>query len=233
MMAVCLIILSACGKQAEVEQQAKVTEPQESKQPLKFDPETAVEDVTPEIKLPEPDNEGPFGIKKGMNWAELQPYNPTLKSGWAFELSSVPIPHEFFITHVVFLSKETGVCEILSYSNIVTTSEDGEDLKLKYESIKQGISDKYGPPTTDVDLINEDSQWKSKNNWMMSVMTKDRRHRAYWISSENRKFPNGIDTISLEVGAININNGVLLLNYEFDNLQECKKHQNIDANKAL
>lgn len=226
-------MLIACGKQAEVEQQVQEADLKDTKKTLAFDPDTAVEDSTPPVKIPEPTNEGPFGIKKGMTWAELQPYKPMLKSGKAFELSSVPMPHEFFINHVVFLTKETGVCEILSSSNIVTTKENGEDLRLKFESIKQGLSEKYGPPTTNVDQIEEDSVLKSPNDWMLSIRTEDRKFKAYWISEDKQKYPNGIDTISLEVKAININNGIMLLNYEFDNLPECNTVWNAEVNQAL
>lgn len=229
-----ILTLNACSQKPE-EAKTDITVNNVESQTIK--PDTQVDsEVTkpsPKLVLPAPTNVGPFGIYKGMTWAELQPYKPMLNSGWAFELDSVPIPHELFINHVVLLSKETGVCKIISSSDIVTSLENGEGLRVKFDSVKQGLVEKYGPVTSTINMIKTESLFKAPKDWMLSLKSEERIYKAYWVQEEKNQFPNGIDAIQLEAKAINLNHGILILSYDFDNASECHKAWNAEKNNAL
>lgn len=168
-------------------------------------------------------NAGPFGISKGMTLDDLKAYNPQPLINGGFELNGVPMPHEKFMRHTVFLTRETGVCGLYSLSNVIETNSSGDELKAEYQAMLALLTSKYGEPSSEVDELKSDSLFKKPEQWMLSLRYGDRTYRTYWLSHIGGKnLPYNLEAISLGANAITGGHVQLELHYSFDNANDCE-----------
>lgn len=137
-------------------------------------------------------------------------------------LTSAPKPNPDFRAYVLYISKTNGLARIIAVSKPIPVSDgSGAELTARYEATRNALSEKYGPPQTDIDYLQKDSPWDGYRYRMQSLLDKDRTIGASWTIK-------GADTnIILDAHAESENVGDLMLTYVFvsEDLAWYKEHE--------
>ncbi len=78
-------------------------------------------------------------------------------------------------------------------------------------------------------ILKQGSIWREPNEWMASLLRKERNLVSFWM----KNLPDGMTAITLTTHAISRNKGVLSLQTEFKNRDQCKKVINQTDNNSL
>ena len=168
---------------------------------------------------------GTFGLTRGMTKEQviaLIGKDAVLKSetmagiGTSLRVSRVPqMPKDFEEYRLIFSDKE-GLLKIIALSNDVDTSEDGANLRERYDLIKSQMRIGYGAPTQEFDFVKAGSLWTEPRDFMMGLVKDDRTLNCYWIDGkEGMKLPGGLQDIVVEANASTSSKGWVAVTYEF------------------
>lgn len=133
-------------------------------------------------------------------------------------LNSAPQPHPAFAVYEVTFSPAGGLVRVIAFTDPIPTNSNGEQVKEKFSQISDALENKYGDGFQ-VDRLTDGSIWHEAGEWMMSLLEKDRDYFIIWPGPgwpDSRKLPNRLTGISLEVKAVDRQNGMLALTYEFE-----------------
>ena len=154
-----------------------------------------------------------FGFRKGMNLEQIE----ALRLGTLHSLGKdayvISQPSKLRGASKIALkvpSKE-GLLKVVVVWE-VTTNEQGDQIKEKFNEIHTALTKKYGIGEK-YDLIKTDSLWKDPKYWMKGISNKERT--LLWLTEEGQVLPHGLVGIILEVTAKNLNKAKLFLHYEF------------------
>lgn len=170
----------------------------------------------------------PFGIEMGMPIEDVDKNASLNDSGKLYDVKP-PKPHSLFELYTIQATKQHGVCASKGISKVINTSVYGTELKSKYSDLKKALSSKYGEPSDSFDFLKEGSIWHKPNEWMASLLRKERNLVSFWM----KNLPDGMTAITLTTHAISRNKGVLSLQTEFKNRDQCKKVINQTDNNSL
>ncbi|MDQ8869225.1 hypothetical protein RFI05_18510 [Acinetobacter baumannii] len=93
----------------------------------------------------------------------------------------------------------------------------------EFDSVKGGLTAKYGAPNGDYNFLRSKSIWNQPNEWMMGLYKEERTLAATWEPEE----PNGVKNIILKAKAKSTNEGYITVAYEFFNTESCYKEQKV------
>ena len=165
---------------------------------------------------------GPFGLEMGWTKQDLieNDVEILLEEGNAF-LVAPPAPHSSFDTYLVDIDLDFGLYTIIAISDSISTSENGQQFLSEYNNIKKQLTTSYGEPTNDINRLSYGSIWDEPQDFMMSLLKKDRTIGCTWNLGEEN---NGMK-IALMPIAESLSSGNLTLMYtspKFDEIQARK-----------
>lgn len=163
---------------------------------------------------------GPFGLDMGTPLSELnkqmklKPEKPAL-----YSTPSVPKAHPDFDDYRLVVTPTHGLCKIIAWSKVISTSVYGTELVSKFSDLESALATKYGNPNR-FDYLRNGSIWNEQRDWMMGLHKKERTLKSYW-TNEDRELPDSVQAIGLEAMAISTEQAVVKLGYEFKNSDQC------------
>ena len=178
---------------------------------------------------------GPFGFERGMTKEQVI----ALVGQRAVEkveddqlvLKTAPRPHPDFNTYIVMISPERGLVKFSAVGKIIHTSRYGEEVKSAFDETQNLVIKSYGPPAHAYDLLKSGSIWKEPEDWMAGLAKEERGLLSFWqftpsIISTNPS-PSHLALVELKAHALSMEEGYLVLGYEFEGLVEY-----LDSKKA-
>jgi hypothetical protein len=175
---------------------------------------------------------GPFGLDMGTPLADLkrQMKLKLVKPAY-YSTHSVPKSHPDFNEYRLLVTPAHGLCKIVAWSKVVSTSVYGTELVSKFSALESALTTKYGNPTQ-YDFLREGSIWSERRDWMMGLHKSERTLKSYW-TNEDRELPENVQAIELEAMAISIEQATVKLAYEFKNADDCVDWIKSQKNSAL
>ncbi len=178
---------------------------------------------------------GPLGLNKGMTLTALKKKGSFTPDSQQFFYTAKTLTngHPGFDHYTVILTPENGLCKIIAFGKDFETSAYGTELKERFKGIIIAISGKYGEPGANSDFLRHGSIWDEPRDWMKGLLKKERVLEAFWGSPKNLNMPDSIQSIHVEGSALLKDAGIIMLTYEFDNMDECIKTVNTKRNSSL
>jgi hypothetical protein len=165
---------------------------------------------------------GPFGFEYGMTREQViqlvgkQAIKEPREDG--FILTTAPKPHSAFELYRLVISPEKGLLKIVAGGNSVQTNGYGEQLKQAYAAVVDGVTQKYGTPTTTLDYLPPGSIWQEPQYWLMGLLRKERKLQAFW---ELKKPVNHVTLIEIEAFAYSgADSGFVICSFEFEGFDD-------------
>lgn len=165
-------------------------------------------------------NAGPMGLSMSETLVELQK-KATLKSvsPFLYETSKLPGGHPDFENYTLLITPEHGLCKIVAVSKPIDTSAYGTELLSAFNKYYESLVRKYGKADR-YDYLKAKSIWSEPNDWMTSLLKKERTLVAFW-PGEAAPLVDNVTSIKLEAYAANRETGIIAIGYEFANAKEC------------
>lgn len=168
--------------------------------------------------------DGPFGFKQGLTRAEVESmvgdsFTLLPRSKNAYLLNTAPKPHGVFENYVVVIGDVSGLCAVRGIGKDITSSRHGIQLKSSFNEMEATLSDLYGA-SKKTDRLLPGSIWRNPEDWMMGIVKEERFLFARW-SSKGQALKNELDSITLDVRAKSSDTGYLVLEYLFQNYEQC------------
>ncbi|WP_462183736.1 hypothetical protein [Acinetobacter baumannii] len=167
----------------------------------------------------------PFGLKAGMSLNEIKKFDakPVELGDGNFIIKNVPKPYDGFKDYVVKVSPTIGLCKVVGWGKPVKTSVYGDGLSSEFDSVKSGLTTKYGAPNGDYNFLRAKSIWSQPNEWMMGLYKEERILAATWEPKDS----DGVKNIMLKAKAKSTNEGYITVAYEFFNTESCYKEKKV------
>jgi len=123
-----------------------------------------------------------------------------------------------------------GLCVVKAISDTISTNRYGIALKEKFNSLKNALAKKYGKHKTH-DILLPGSIWDQPEDFMMGLTKNERYFRAYWDAEEKSTLTDKLKSIILVAAGLGSENGVVYIQYDFENTEKCdKEREALDAN---
>jgi hypothetical protein len=182
---------------------------------------TAEPASAPPIARPAPSSApaNPFGFEFGMTKqqaiAKLGKDAVAKDSGVNVVFKNAPNPHPDFEIYIAAFSPEKGLLKITAVSKDIQTSDDGSELRQKFNAFLSALREKYGKPVKDFDFCKGNDVECGSEYFMMELKEKNRYLNSYWTNADNA-LPPHLQTIEIEAIAAGINKGYIQIAYEFE-----------------
>lgn len=174
---------------------------------------------------------GPFGLEMGTSIDELRK-SMTLKesSTYTYEVESgIPQKHPDFYGYKLVVTPEHGLCKIVALAGPIKSSVYGTELRSSFQSIEEALSAKYGAPKK-LDRLRTGSIWDEPKDWMIGLNKGERSLFSIWSLPGT---PDSLSDVVLEAKAVRVDQGGLILMYEFTNAKACLALLKNQKNSAL
>ena len=176
--------------------------------------------------------EGPFGLKEGLLFADYNKgYNTTdNKSGqMLFETYEVPKPDKRFMHYQLAFDPDAGLCKIVAHGKTANVSPDGHQLRALFDKMVADLEKQYGPMTDSFDFVQTKSQLSAPEQWMQSLLARERILGGYWESGSRirggngaiLKLPDQLVKVVVAARAFTEKTGAIKVEYEFTNYPQC------------
>ncbi len=163
---------------------------------------------------------GPFGLDMGTPLAELNKLMKLkLEKTALYSTPSVPKPHPDFDDYRLVVTPNHGLCKVIAWSRIISTSVYGTELVNKFSDVESALNAKYGASKR-YDFLRSGSIWNEPRDWTMGLLKKERTLTSYW-TNEAHELPENVETIELQAMAIGTEQAMIRLGYEFKNSSQC------------
>lgn len=170
---------------------------------------------------------GPFGLEKGMTLEQITEVCGGIQPEYIENDYYFVIPtkrHPLFKLYIVYVDEKIGLYHIRCMTDSICSNKYGRELKEAFDQIINRISKNYGKPEL-IDRIDEDNYWVTKDDaWFLTIREGSRVYGACW----EPKNKDGLDYIQLEIKTVsgyNEGEGILLLSYNFENLNQIEDEQ--------
>ena len=172
----------------------------------------------------------PFGLQMGMPRAKLGEVIKEV-SRFKYQLASVSRPHNDLQSYVATVTPKAGLCFIRALSPILTTKNDGMELRSRFEDMAAQMESVYGKPFL-TDSLQPDSNRTQSRDWMATLLSKERTLQARWSAAED-KLPMKPSIAKIYVGtmALSETSGHVIVEYYFTNYEDCMSEVSEDALK--
>ncbi|MCD6663625.1 MAG: hypothetical protein LT082_09520 [Comamonas sp.] len=183
-----------------------------------------------------PPADGPFGFKQGLTRAEVESMvgeSSTLLPGSknAYLLNNAPKPHGAFENYVAVIGDVSGLCVVRGIGKDITSSRHGIQLKTSFNEMEATISELYGS-SEKTDRLLPGSIWKDPEDWMMGLVKEERFLFAQW-PRKGQVLKNELDSVALAARAKGSGTGYLILEYSFQNHEQCSEESKAAEKDAL
>lgn len=133
---------------------------------------------------------GPFGINKGMSFAQVKTACKTSPKHIKDNLYEITPPktNEMFKTYYVRIDPDYGVYWLKAISNDIYTNNYGERVKSTFQSLVESIRKTYGKELDFRDELKEGSIWGDSKNFMYALQHGDRELSAMWLKYDEDYF---------------------------------------------
>ena len=170
---------------------------------------------------------GPFGLSMGAKKSTFTGLENLEKD--LYKIKNAPKPHSHFQYYVLKIGDKSGLCAIRAIGKTIDTNRYGTKLKSEFEEMKELLTKKYKKGKT-YDFLRSGSIWNEPEDFMTGLTKKERYLAAIWDAKEESKLPSNLKNVSLNAAGLNTEKGVIILEYNFSNIDQCKKeHEAIDA----
>jgi hypothetical protein len=131
--------------------------------------------------------------------------------------TTVPKPYPEFEEYVLFFSRKDGLLKIIALGKDISTSAEGTELRDDFSKLREILTQHYSSPQ-DLDFVkgDPDSPVAEPDNFMLSLLEKERDLSSVWPPQNGAKLSDGISGIVLEALPEHLDTGYLRLTYEFD-----------------
>lgn len=136
-------------------------------------------------------------------------------SGVNVIFKNAPNPHPDFEIYIAAFSPEKGLLKVTAVSKDIQTSDDGSELRQKFNTFLSALREKYGKTFKDFDFCKGNDVECGSEYFMMELKEKNRFLNSYWTSANN-ELPPHLRTIAIEAIATGINKGYIQVAYEFE-----------------
>lgn len=130
----------------------------------------------------------PFGFRQGLTKQQVIAMvgagNVTANDGDELTLSTAPKPNFNFSHYTLVISPTEGLLRILASTPDIKSGDTGDDLRLIFNRIVAGVTQKYGKPTLIQDYCNGGLGCSGDEFWMLSLFEKNRVLNARWDSPD-------------------------------------------------
>ena len=174
-----------------------------------------------------------FGMTKEQAIARIGKSAMVKDSGVTTVFNTAPNPHPDFEAYVCSFSPEKGLLKIVALSKNVETSEDGTDLRRKFDVFRDALRDKYGKPEKDFDFCKGNEVECRSEYYMMELKEKNRYLDSFWSSTRGSNLPLHIQTIAISGIALGLNKGYIEVAYEFEGWDAFADQQNQKRNSPF
>lgn len=176
---------------------------------------------------------GPFGLEAGMTKEQIIKTvgESAVKAseGDALVLTNVPEAHPDFEAYALVISPENGLMKMLAMGKSINTDARGSELKSAYNSVKAALTNTYGKPNHELDILSNGSIWIYPDDWMAALFKAERVLASSWMDIP---LPDKIRFIRLDAAAKSKTVGYLNLTYEFEGLEAYVKAKEAEATKV-
>jgi len=156
-------------------------------------------------------------VKKQAAYLEWGPYK--------FKSGSLAGGRKYFSNYLMTITPPHGLCAVTGTATEIVDPY-GKQLQEQFRELSSILSAKYGTPTALIDQVNPNLAWSEPRNWTFSLSRGERVLKASW----NQALPDSLASITLEVRNLGhsytADRGYLQLQYEFDNIGDCKAWPN-------
>lgn len=156
-----------------------------------------------------------FGMSKQQAIAKLGKDAVAKDSGVNVVFKNAPNPHPDFEIYIAAFSPEKGLLKITAVSKDIQTSDDGSELRQKFNTFLSALREKYGKTLKDFDFCKGNDVECRSEYFMMELKEKNRYLNSYWTNANNT-LPPHLQTIAIEAIASGINKGYIQVAYEFE-----------------
>ena len=156
-----------------------------------------------------------FGMSKQQAIAKLGKDAVAKDSGVNVIFKNAPNPHPDFEMYIAAFSPEKGLLKITAISKDIQTSDDGSELREKFNTFLAALREKYGKTLKDFDFCKGNDVECRSEYFMMELKEKNRYLNSYWTNANNA-LPPHLQTIAIEAIASGINKGYIQVAYEFE-----------------
>ena len=169
---------------------------------------------------------GQFGLEVGESIESIRGKGITLKNdgGFWYVTNKLPKSNSQIDNYSLLITPVSGLCRIVGNTERIKTNSFGDQVKSKFEFFETALNKKYGI-SKKYDFVREGSLWQDDQYWMMGILKRERYLRAAWRKDDNN-LPSDIRAIVLSTHAIETDEGVISLNYEFFNVDKCREEKN-------
>lgn len=190
----------------------------------------------PKTAAKTPPADGPFGFKQGLTRAEVESMvgeSSTLLPGSknAYLINTAPKPHGAFEQYVAVIGDVSGLCVIRGIGKDITSSRHGIQLKASFNEMEATLSELYGS-SEKTDRLLPGSIWKEPEDWMMGLAKEERFLFAQW-PRKGQVLKNELDSVALGARAKSGDTGYLVLEYLFQNHEQCDEESKAAEKSAL
>jgi len=156
-----------------------------------------------------------FGMTKQQAIAKLGKDAVEKDSGVNVVFKTAPNPHPDFEAYIAAFSPDKGLLKITAVSKDIQTSDDGSELREKFNTFRSALREKYGKAIKDFDFCKGNEVECKDEYFMMELKEKNRVLDSYW-TRENKDLPPQLQNIAIEAVALGINKGYIKISYEFE-----------------
>ncbi len=181
---------------------------------------------------------GPFGFERGMTKSKVialvgqKNVDPRTIKGDVLTLKTAPKPSSAFAGYVLMFSPKDGLVRVAGVGPVISTRDDGEQLKSSYAAVLQGLTHDFGEPSNKTDECNGPAiMCKRDDNWMMSLYGRQRKLETTWMPAVPTQAMRqaGVHVIRLQVMAGSMNSGMVTCDFELEGYEQFAKSQKGDT----
>lgn len=133
----------------------------------------------------------------------------------------------------LMIGRRTGLCKITVYWTIRNDSQYGDGTKKKFKQLETALDKKYGSDGQKFNFTRAGALWDGDNEFMMSLLKKERYQTAYWQSAKGQKLPANTNIISLDTVGTSRSSALIALSYQFKNFSKCEAEKDSADNSML
>lgn len=160
-----------------------------------------------------------FGVEKGQSLEGL-----TIKRDFGdgvYEVT-VPSPHSEFEAYAVRATPETGVCTVRGVGKNHENDRYGISVQNAFSSLRSVLESRYNKHEFG-DVLRSGAIWDGREYWVMALRQNERIFEAVWAAKYQSDLPDGLDEIILRVSAVSKDTAYIILQYRFNNDEECSR----------
>lgn len=163
--------------------------------------------------------DGPFGLRMGLNAQALGARGLAGQPG-AYELPSVPVPHNGFHTYLARIGPESGLCWIKAVGREVKTNQHGIALRRAFKEMEGKLAGVYGE-FEHTDILAGGSTWSLPRDWMMGLVKNERYLISIWEQGGKARLDGELQSVALSAAAESRTRGYISIEYRFRNYDTC------------